>query len=624
VTRVRGYRIGMSGGLDDLVTGAAAVLMGATSFNHAEITQRVLRDLVNHFEVEFGFLRHNDHSIRATVLIAEWPPREIVPDPDPIGVVYFADADSVFALIESYREPYVLRPDPSNEDYQRSIEAGAGVPQTSMAAVPLLSGELTTGTIGFVKIGDREWLPAELNALQAIATLFAQLQARLSAEDHIRYLAEHDDPTGLMNRRALIAHLDERLAAGQPGPVAALQIDVDRLKVINDHLGQNAGDRYIEAFAALLRDSVEVVSVIARLGGDEFVVVPSSPMTVADAEAFAERLQSGVTQQVQIDGEKVSRTVSIGIAVGEPGVDSTSIVLRRANQALSLVKSAGGREIARFSPELSDRYAIRNDIELQMEGTIDSGSGALILHYLPEFDMRTGEVLGTEALVRWQHPTRGLMMPESFINVVESINLAGRLGRLVMRSAFEQFSIWRSRGIAEHAVMRVNVSPVQLVTEGTVDLVAATLDAFGLDANSVCLEITESVVVQDIDATHKTLAGLKDIGVRIAIDDFGTGYSALAYLKSLPVDTLKIDRGFVRELGTDEGDQAIVRSIMSLADAFGLEVVAEGVETPEAAKTLLEFDCYRAQGFLLSRPLEAEAMESLLARRVVPFDFNRM
>jgi diguanylate cyclase len=614
----------MSGRLDDLVTAAAAQLMAATAVDYAAISQQVVAMLVDRLGVDIGFLRRTDHAIRATILVADWPPRQNVPDPDPIGVVYFADADSVFGLIETYTEPYVLRPDPGNVDYQRSIEEGTGAPQTSMAAVPLLSGDLTTGTLGFVNLGDREWLPEELSALQAIAALFAQLLARIDAEEHMQYLAEHDEPTGLLNRRALIAHLDQRLAEGGPGPVTVMQIDVDRLKVINDHLGQAAGDRYVEAFAGLLRDAVENTAIVARLGGDEFVVVPQEPMDVGEAESFGLRLQSVVGQQVEIDGEKVSRTVSIGIAVGEPGVDNTSVVLRRANQALATVKSGGGREIARFSPELSDRYAIRNDIELQMEGTIDSGSGALILHYLPEFDMRTGEVLGAEALVRWQHPTRGLMMPEAFISVVESINLAGRLGRLVMRSAFEQFSIWRSRGVAEHAVLRVNVSPVQLVAEGTVDLVAATLDAFGLDAASVCLEITESVVVQDIDATHKTLAGLKDIGVRIAIDDFGTGYSALAYLKSLPVDTLKIDRGFVRELGTDEGDQAIVRSIMSLANAFGLEVVAEGVETAAAARTLLEFDCYRAQGFLLSRPLEADAMESLLAQRFVPFDFNQM
>jgi diguanylate cyclase (GGDEF)-like protein len=611
----------MSGGLDDLVTGAAAALMAATGTNHVAISERVLRDLADHFCVDFVALRHTDHKIRATKLVASWPLRWDVPDPDPIGLVYFEGADSIFAMIENLKEPGVLRPEMANADYQSFIEESTGVALTSLAAVPLLSGDVTSGTLLFVKFGDREWLPEELNALQAIATLFAQLQARLVAEEQMQYLIDHDELTGLLNRRALIAHLDDRLADGRSGPIAALLIDVDRLKVINDHLGHNAGDRFIKAFTGLVDHAVEIPSIIARFGGDEFVVVPTGPMDVEDAEVFAQRLQGGVGQQVAIDGEKVSRTVSVGVAIGEPGVDNTSILLRRADQALLSAKSSGGRTVARFSPELSDKYAIRNDIELQLEGTIESGTGALVLHYLPEFDMRTGEVLGAEALVRWQHPTRGLMMPESFIGVVESINLAGRLGRLVMRSAFEQFRLWRSRGVGEHAVLRVNVSPVQLVAEGTVDMVAASLDAFDLDAATVCLEITESVVVQDIDATHKTLAGLKDIGVRIAIDDFGTGYSALAYLKSLPVDTLKIDRGFVRELGTDVGDQAIVRSIMYLADAFQLEVVAEGVETAAAARTLLDFDCYRAQGFLLSRPLEADAMEALLAQRYVPFDF---
>jgi len=613
----------MSGGLDDLVTEAAAALMAASGSNHVAISQRVLRNLTDHFGVDFAALRHTDHKIRATKLVASWPLRMDVPDPDPIGLVYFEGADSIFAMIENLKEPGVLRPEAANADYQSFIEESTGVAQTSLAAVPLLSGDVTTGTLLFVKFGDREWLPEELNALQAIATLFAQLQARLFAEEQMQYLVDHDDLTGLLNRRALIAHLDGRLADGRPGPVAALLIDVDRLKVINDHLGHNAGDRFIKAFTRLVDDAVEIPSIIARFGGDEFVVVPTGPMDVDDAEVFAQRVQGEVGQQIAIDGEKVSRTVSVGVAIGEPGVDSTSILLRRADQALLSAKTSGGRTVARFSPELSDKYAIRNDIELQLEGTIDSGTGALVLHYLPEFDMRTGEVLGAEALVRWQHPTRGLIMPESFIGVVESINLAGRLGRLVMRSAFEQFRLWRSRGVGEHAVLRVNVSPVQLVAEGTVDMVAASLEAFDLDAASVCLEITEGVVVQDIDATHKTLAGLKDIGVQIAIDDFGTGYSALAYLKSLPVDTLKIDRGFVRELGTDAGDQAIVRSIMSLADAFQLAVVAEGVETAAAARTLLDFDCYRGQGFLLSRPLEAEAMESLLAKHFVPLDFSK-
>lgn len=610
----------MPGTLDHLVTAAAAELMAATAVDSARISERVLADLVTHFGVDFGFLRHNDHTIRATVLVAEWPPRNV--DPDPIGVIYFADADSVFARVETMKEPDVLRPEPSNADYQRVIEDGTGIPAVSLAAVPLLSGDVTTGTLGFVKFGDREWLSAELNALQAIAALFAQLQARVVAEEQIHYLAEHDELTGLLNRRALIAHLDKRLAAGQPGPVSVVFLAVDRFKVINDHLGQQAGDLFIGAFAALLQGAPEAPSVIARFGGDEFVVVPEAPMSVEDAEAFAQSLHTRVHRQVAIEGEMLSRTVSIGVAAGIPGRESTSDLLRRVDQATRSAKSSGGNKVTSFNLEMSTTDMIRNDIELHLEGMIDSGSGALVLHYLPEFDLRTGEILGTEALIRWHHPTLGLLMPDSFIPVVESINLSAKLGRLVMRSACAQFGLWQSHGVGHGTVLRVNVSPVQLVTDGIIATVTATLDEFGLDPSTVCLEITESVVVQDIDATRKTLVGLKDIGVQIAIDDFGTGYSVLTYLKSLPVDSLKIDQGFVRTVDTNPGDLAIVRSTMALAEAFGLDVIAEGVETVAAGQTLLSLGCHRAQGFLLSRPLDSAAMESLLARGAIPMNFS--
>jgi diguanylate cyclase len=613
----------MSGGLDDLVTEAAAKLMAATAADHAAISEQVVADTVSQFGVDFGFLRHNDHTIQATVLVALWPPRPFVPDPDPIGLVYFADADPVFAQAENLKVPDVLRPAPANEEYQRNIEAGTGIPNSTIACVPLLSGSVTTGTLGFVKIGDREWLPEELNALQAIATLFAQVQARIQAEERLQYLAEHDDLTGLLNRRALIARLDERLAAGRPGPVALVYVNLDRLKAVNDHLGHKAGDRFIEVFAQLLRDAADDSSVIARFGGDEFVVVPNEPLDADAAEALARRLQQRVHQQVEVDGETITRTVSIGVGVGEPGRDTSSDLLRRADQAVVSAKSVGGNAVVAFDPEMAEKYAIRNDIELHLEGIIDSDNGALVLHYLPEFDMRTGEILGTEALIRWRHPTRGLLMPDSFMGVVESINLAGKLGRLIMRSACAQFSDWRNRGLAGDAVLRINVSPAQLVTDGFVGLVAATLDEFVLDARTVCLEITEHVVVKDIDTTHKTLAGLKEIGVQVAIDDFGTGYSALTYLKSLPVDALKIDKEFVRDLGTDAAysDLAILKQVVALADAFGLDVIAEGVETAAAARALLDLGCYRAQGFLLSRPLDRGAMGALFAQRFIPVDF---
>jgi diguanylate cyclase len=611
----------MARSLDDLVTTAAAELMAATAVSHVAISERVLADVVCHLGVDFGFLRHNDHTIHATVLVALWPPRDDVPDPDPIGVVYFAGADSIFALAENLKAPFVMRPEPANAPYQRNIEAGTGVPTSSIACVPLLSGDVTTGTLGFVKVGDREWLPNELNALQAIASLFAQLQARVVAEERLQYLAEHDDLTGLLNRRAMIAHLDDRLAEGRPGPVALVTLNLDRLKAVNDHLGHKAGDRFIEAFAQLLREAADASSVIARFGGDEFVIVPAVAMDAEAAEALAAQLQTRVHKQVAIDGETITRTVSIGVAVGVPGRDSASDLLRQADQAVVSAKGVGGNAVAAFNPEMAEKYAIRNDIELHLEGIIDSDDGALVLHYLPEFDMRTGEILGTEALIRWRHPTRGLLLPDSFMGVVESINLAGKLGRLVMRSACAQFSYWHDRGLGRDVVLSINVSPAQLVTDGFVTMVAATLDEFVLDPSTVCLEITENVVVQDIDTTHKTLAGLKEIGVQVAIDDFGTGYSALTYLKSLPVDTLKIDKEFVRDLGTDAADQAILRQVMALADAFGLDVIAEGVETVSAARALLELGCHRAQGFLLSRTLDRVAMESLLAGRSIPIDF---
>jgi diguanylate cyclase (GGDEF)-like protein len=603
--------------LDLVVTAAATKLMTADTANAADVIQSVLSDLVEVFGLDHSFVRYNDHSIRASILVAEWPDR-VKPDPDPIGVVYFEDADPVFALCENQKSPIVFRPEPETDDYQKLIEDSGGFVST-LAAVPLLSGDITTGVLGFVKFADREWQPQEINAVEAVASLMAQVQARCAAEDQLRYLAEHDDLTGLHNRRALMAQLDRRLAAGQPGPVAALFLDLDRLKAINDYLGHNAGDRFIRAFAERLQRGTTDDYVIARFGGDEFVVIPPRPLDVAEAEALAGELQAILRERVSIDGETLTRTVSVGVALGIPGRDTSSDLLRKADQAVLTAKGAGGNKIAVFSEDMSLRSAFRNDIELHLQGVIETG--ALVLHYLPEIDMRTGEVLATEALVRWEHPTRGLLFPDSFISVAESINLAGELGRWVVRAACADFSAWRSRGVGTNAVLRMNVSPVQLVAEGFVREVAATIEEFGLAGESVCLEITESVVVSDIETTRITLAALKEVGVQIAIDDFGTGYSVLSHLKSLPVDTLKIDKSFVRDLGTNAGDLAIVRAVIALADAFGLELVAEGVETEAAAKTLLQHGCHRAQGYLLSRPLEGAAMEALLAKEriVLPF-----
>ncbi len=605
--------------LDLVVTSVATQLMEATGATATRVSERVLAQLVEQFDLDASFLRHHDHDIRASVLVAEWPPREDLPDPDPLAVVHFTSADPVLAECEHGRKPVIIRSDQPHRPLLRWMGKGRGVTPRSVAAAPLVSGEVTTGVLGFVKTGARRWKQEEINTLEVVAALFAQLQARIAAEEKLRYLAEHDDLTGLHNRRALVAHLTERLAPGNPGPVAVLYLDLDRLKPINDYLGHTAGDWFIRVFAQRIRTCAGSESMIARLGGDEFVVVPDQSMSTATAESFARRLGTMLRERLAIGGHMITRTVSIGLTVGMPGRDNSTDVLRRADEAVLTAKRAGGNQVATSTDDMSLKSAFRNDIELHLQGDIDSE--ALLLHYLPEVDLWTGAVVAAEALVRWRHPIWGLLLPDSFIGVAESTNLAGELGRWVMRSACAEFSRWRSNGVGLGATLRINVSPVQLITRGFVHSVAATIDEFGIDAGSVCLEITERAVVHDIDTTRKTLGELKDVGVQLAIDDFGTGYAVLSHLKSLPVDTLKIDSGFVRDLGNNASDLAIVRAIIGLAEAFGLQLVAEGVETPSAAMTLMQHGCHRAQGFLLSRPVPGDAMEALLAARWMPMPF---
>jgi diguanylate cyclase (GGDEF)-like protein len=602
-----------------LVTSIAAQLMAATPATAADVSKRVLKTLTEQLDVDAGFLRHNDHKVRASMLVAEWPPRPRSPDPDPLAVVPFTTADPVFTTCAHSKRLTVLRPGLANSGYVGQIARYHRIGSLSVATAPLISGAMTTGMLGLVKFHRTRWKSEELNTIEAIASLFAQLQARVVAEERLRHLAEHDDLTGLHNRRALIAHLSERLAPGRPGPVGVFYIDLDRLKPINDYLGHIAGDWFIQKFAERLRVCAGDRSMIARIGGDEFVVVPDWPLSAGGAESLADQLRTMLRGRVEIQGHTVTRTVSVGVTVGLPGQDTDADLLHRADEAVLAAKRGGGNQSVLSTDDMALKSLFRKDVELHLHGEIDDA--ALLLHYLPEVDLRTGAIVAAEALVRWRHPTRGLLLPDSFISVAESANLAGDLGRWVLRSACAEFSRWRSDGLAADTTIRINVSPVQLAGAGFVSSVAETLAEFGVPADRVCLEITERAVVQNIESTQRILAELKDVGVQIAIDDFGTGYAVLSHLKDLAVDTLKIDTVFVRDLGTDAGDLAIVRAIIGLAAAFGLEVVAEGVETESAALTLMRYGCHRAQGFLLSRPVPSTIMESLLSAGRIPLPF---
>ncbi|MFF5034669.1 putative bifunctional diguanylate cyclase/phosphodiesterase [Nocardia salmonicida] len=594
--------------------------MGVDATTMVAASERVLASLVDYFDVEFAYLRHTVRELRQTVLIAEWPRRPYVPEPDPLRVIEFAEADSLFLASENAVEPILVSRGDEYPDYQEMIRQSTGMPSMVTACVPLVSRGVSTGALGFVRRGDRAWTTREVNVLKAIAALFAQLQARVEAEDRLRYIASHDDLTGLANRRALLEHMEERLAPGNQGPVATFFLDLDRLKALNDFLGHNAGDNFIRTLAARLRKNFAPEDMIARLGGDEFVIVPAKTMDAVAAELEANRIQELVGRRVSVGQESVSRGVSVGVALGVPGETTVSDVLRRADHALLSAKSGGGNGIAVFTDAMRVQFELQDDVEVNLRSAVSDGS--MVLHYQPEVDLRTGRIVALEALVRWQHPTRGLLPPGAFVAVAEATNLAGELGRWVIRSACSQFADWRRRGLAANVVIRINVSPVQLVSADFVERIEDILRLYGIDGSSVCLEITEHVVVQDLVRTRLTLRGLKRMGVQIAIDDFGTGYSSLSHLKALPVDAVKIDRGFVQRLGDSDDDLAIVKSIIGLAGSFGLGVVGEGVETPMAARTLVGLGCYRAQGFLIARPMPSEEVESHLREGRIPLDLD--
>ena len=586
--------------LDELVTGVATRLMGVDSTSLSSASDEVLKLLVEHFGVDLSFLRFHDNVRRESHLVAEFPPRTSVPDPDPLGVVPFEGADPAFGGSEHLTEIMVVRPDAESEEFQERVRAGAG-PASSVAVVPMRSAGTTTGVLGFVKYGDRGWAPDELRALRTIAVLLAQMQARLVSDDQLRHLAHHDELTGLPNRRALLTHLQSILDAGDE-PHALLFLDVDRLKAMNDFLGHEAGDHFIVEVAERLRATLPPDGVVARLGGDEFVV--SVPVVTDGSEAaeLASRIQRAVAEPMRIGGQTLGRTVSIGIAMADSHAPTVSEWLRNADQAVLAAKEHGGGAVVTFTTEMAAQDKLRVAVEMNLIGAIRTG--LLTVHFQPMIDLRTRAMVGAEALLRWNDPVLGPVSPELFVGVAEATNLAGELGEWVLDEACRRLAAWRD-ALAPDAPaagfsISVNVSPVQLIAIDFVDTVATALATHGLEGSDLILEITEHAVLGDLAAALTTLRGLRELGVAVAIDDFGTGYSSLAQLKELPVTILKIDRGFVRDLDTHADDQAIVRSIVGLAESFGLDLVAEGVETEDAAEVLMAMGCSTAQGHLFS------------------------
>jgi diguanylate cyclase (GGDEF)-like protein len=606
--------------LDALVTRIAVELMSVTAETLDESLEWMLRILSEFFEVDISYLRRTDFARDMTVLIAEWPKRDNVPDPDPLGEVPFG-ADPVFDATRDLKEPFVLRPTESPDSYQERVEQGSGIGQVSMAMVPLLRHRATVGVLGFVKFGDRPWAVAETNALQAVASLMVQLEARIDAEGRLQYLAYHDELTGLPNRRSVLEELQRRLERDDGHTTTLLFLDLDRFKVLNDFLGHGAGDRLLGTVGERLRGAISEGDFVARLAGDEFVLLLDRPRGDLVALEVAEGLLAIVAAPVEISGHEVSRTSSIGAAFGDAEALTAEGLLAHGDAALHSAKAAGGNTVVVFDDDLRRSVQWRSDTELLLRNAIDHDG--LLLYYQPEINLRNGQLLAVEALVRWNHPQRGVLAAASFIKVAEETGLIVDLGLWVLEEACRQMAVWHEEYRDLRFTMRVNMSPAQLATRNIVQLVDDALQKNRLPGRLICFEITEHAVLRDVDQALAVLHDLKSLGVSLAIDDFGTGYSSMSQLKRLPVDALKVDQTFVAGLGTDGGDRAIVDATVRLARAFGLDTVAEGVETSELVEELLSLGCFRAQGYLLSRPKPAADLVAILERGGIdPVDFR--
>jgi len=437
---------------------------------------------------------------------------------------------------------------------------------------------------------------------------------RKRAEVELAHQALHDPLTGLPNRALFLDRLELALARVQrrPSAVAVLFLDLDRFKVINDSLGHETGDRLLVDLAARLQAVLRPGDTVARFGGDEFTILCDDIDGERDAIVIAERVGEAVAAPFVIEESEAFLTASVGIAMAEGVETRPEALIRDADAAMYRAKEKGKSRYELFDEVMRARAVERLQVENALHRAIERGE--LRVHYQPMVELASGLVVGIEALVRWQHPERGLLQPGQFVPLAEETGQVAELGEWVLREACAQHRRWcEEHPEASELRLSVNLSARQLQQPDLVADVVSALRDTEMDAAKRCLEITESVVVQETDAAIQGLEALREQGVLIAIDDFGTGYSSLRLLKGVPADQLKIDRSFVAGLGTDPQDTPIVRTVISLAEALGLDAVAEGVETSEQLAELRQAGCRFAQGFHFARPAAAERISALLA-----------
>jgi diguanylate cyclase (GGDEF)-like protein/PAS domain S-box-containing protein len=566
--------------------GFGKVTRDSTTLRQAD---QALRDSEEHFRVLVDSVR--DYAIMML---------------DPAGLVVSWNAGA--AQIHGYRPPEILGR--SFDVFYLPEEAEAGEPARHLAEA-IAAGKVDYQGWRVRKDGSRFWADVVLTAvfdeatgLRGFSKVSRDISQRRQLEAQLEHQALHDPLTGLANRTLLVQRLEHALVrlSRHPGTVAVLFLDLDRFKPINDSLGHEVGDELLVRTGLLLRAAVRPQDTVARLGGDEFVVLCEDLTSSADLDAVARRVTRAVRVPVRLRHQEVFLSASVGIATTDAD-GSAMDLLRDADIAMYSAKAQGGGRYAWFDAatrtEVDERLVLTSDLHRAVE------RGELRVHYQPLVDLPTGEVLAAEALLRWQHPQRGLLAPAAYLGLADEVGVLVDFDAWIMRQACQDAADWQRR-LGRPVGVWVNLSGRSLADPGLPGRVAAALDRTRLDPHDVTLEITEGALMRDPAATVVTLAALCGLGVRLAVDDFGTGYSSLAYLQQFPVHVLKVDMSFVSRLDADgqeaAANAAIIGAIMGVADALDLRTVAEGIETTSQLSSVTALGCDLGQGFLLGRP----------------------
>jgi diguanylate cyclase (GGDEF)-like protein/PAS domain S-box-containing protein len=445
--------------------------------------------------------------------------------------------------------------------------------------------------------------------------VFHDVSTARALSSKMSHLAQHDSLTDLPNRILLKDRLAQAmtLACRHQKKLALLFLDVDRFKHINDSLGHAVGDRLLQSVAQRLVDLVRSSDTVSRQGGDEFVVLLSEMTHSQDAAVVAEKILLTLATPHRIEQHELHVTASIGIVTYPDDGTEAETLMKNADFAMYHAKDAGRNNYQFFKPDMNFRAVERQSLENDLRHALKRQE--FVLHYQPKINLETGSIIGVEALVRWRHPQRGLVPAKQFIPVAEECGFIVPIGRWILREACRQARAWQDAGLPPLRIA-INTSAVELRANDFVAGVRAILRETGLEPRYLELELTETFLMQDSKSTAAVLKELKDIGVHLALDDFGTGYSSLSYVKRFPIDTLKIDQSFVRDLATDADDASIVSAVISMGKSLHMRVVAEGVETREQLEFLREHSCPFAQGYYFSPPVSAGEFSQLLARSV--------